>query len=81
MVIAIEVSGSATANKHECARQKEPSSIHELLQIADIPLALKKNSEKKFKIARVLTNDVPIQQIKEKEKGRGGEKGTSEART
>ena len=60
----IHVHSATTIN--ECAHPKEPSSIHEFLQIPELPSALKKNSEKKFRTARVLTSDVAIQQMEEK---------------
>ena len=69
---------SATIN--ECARPKEPSSIHEFLQIPELPSALKKNSEKKFRTARVLTSDVAIQQMEEKERRKKEEEERKERR-
>ena len=69
---------SATIN--ECTRSKEPSSIHEFLQIPELPSALKKNSEKKFRTARVLTSDVAIQQMEEKERRKKEEEERKERR-
>ena len=47
---------------------KDKSVIQELLRIPEIPSALKKNSEKSFRSARVLTSEARLQQIKEKER-------------
>ena len=56
-----------SASTHSVAA-KEQSSIRTFLQIPTAPSALKKNSEKKFRTARVLTSDVAIQRMEEKEK-------------
>ena len=46
---------------------KEPSSIQNIFQIPELPSNLKKNSERKFRTARVLTSD-PAMQMEEKER-------------
>ena len=74
----IHVHSATTIN--ECAHPKEPSSIHEFLQIPELPSALKKNSEKKFRTARVLTSDVAIQQMEEKERRKKEEEERKERR-
>ena len=42
--------------------------IQELLRIPELPSALKKNSEKRFRSACVLTSEANLQQIEEKER-------------
>ena len=42
--------------------------MQELLRIPELPSALKKNSEKRFRSARVLTSEASLQQIEEKER-------------
>ena len=47
---------------------KDKSVIQELLRIPELPSALKKNSEKRFRSACVLTSEASLQQIEEKER-------------
>ena len=44
------------------------SALQELLLIPELPSALKKNSEKKFRSARVLTSEAALEQMEERER-------------
>ena len=59
---------------------KEPSSIQNLLQIPELPSNLKKNSERKFRTARVLTSNATMQQMEEKERKKMEEEVKKECR-
>ena len=45
-----------------------PKELQNLLQIPELPSNLKKNSERKFRTARVLTSDAAMQQMEDKER-------------